>query len=176
MTFDEFLHAVGAAAGVAKVNELLVFGSQAILATVHDPPVELAQSVELDAVPFNHPERWEEIDGSLGEGSQFHQTFGYYVHGVGFETVQLPAGWEGRCVRVPFGKPPVTVICPEIHDLAVSKLAAGRDKDFDYVSVMINRDLVRGRTLLSRVKRLPVAEERRAQLRAWIGAVVRGLR
>ena len=175
MTYEEFLHAVRAAAAVATTDELLVFGSQAILLTHPDAPAALRQSVELDAVPFRHPERWEQIDGSLGEESRFHRTYGYYVHGVGFETASFPTNWETRCVRLPIGDPEVTVICPEIHDLAASKLAAGRDKDFDYVAVLIEHEYVGTQKLLRRVARLPVPEEQRKRLRAWIGAVAHRL-
>lgn len=91
-----------------------------------DPPVALRQSTELDVVPTKVPERWEQIDGVLGELSQFHSTHGFYVHGVGFETAVFPRGWKKRCLRVRVGDPPVTVVCPDLHDLAASKLAAGQ--------------------------------------------------
>lgn len=175
MTYEEFVHCVRAAAEVASTDELLVFGSQAILLTHPDAPADLRQSVELDAVPFRHPERWELIDGALGEESRFHQTFGYYVHGVGFETATFPANWSTRCSRVPVGHPTVNVICPEIHDLAASKLAAGRPKDFNYVTILIERDFVDTQKLLRRIGKLPVAAEQRAQLRAWVGAVAHRL-
>jgi hypothetical protein len=175
VTYEEFLHAVRAAASVAEVDELLVFGSQAVLLHFPDAPTELRQSVELDVVPYRHPERSDIIDGSLGEESRFHRTFGYYVHGVGFETAIFPVGWEKRCLRVPVGNPMVTVVCPEIHDLAASKLAAGRDKDFDYVSVFIAHDYVDTQKLLRRVARLDVPAEHRERIRAWIGAVAHRL-
>ena len=175
MTYEEFLHAVRAAAEVASVDELLVFGSQAVLVTHPDAPAELRQSVELDAVPFRHPERWEEIDGRLGELSLFHRTHGFYVHGVGIETAKFPAGWEPRCLRMRVGVPEVTIVCPEIHDLAASKLAAGRDKDFDYVSVLIERDFVDTQKLLRRAARLDLPAEQRSRIRQWIGAVAHRL-
>ncbi|MBI3568920.1 MAG: hypothetical protein HY084_12045 [Gemmatimonadetes bacterium] len=175
MTYEEFLHAIRSAAAVASVDELLVFGSQAILALNPDPPAALKQSVELDVVPYRHPERWEAIDGQLGEQSQFHLTHGFYVQGVGFETATFPARWETRCLRVPVGRPPIVVICPELHDLAASKLAAGRDKDFSYVSVLIEHELIDTHKLIRRVAKLPVPPDERVRLRAWIGAVANGL-
>lgn len=36
------------------------------------------------------------IDGSIGELSAFHDTFGYYAQDVGPETATLPAGWVDR--------------------------------------------------------------------------------
>ena len=173
MTYDEFVHGVRAAAEVASTDELLVFGSQAILVHDADPPIELRQSIELDVVPMRFPEQSDRIDGVLGELSPFHQTFGFYVHGVGFETATFPSGWRGRCLRVEVGTPPVTVVCPELHDLAASKLAAGRDKDFDYVSVLIDRQYVKVRVMARRVSSLPVSSEIRERLGKWLGAINR---
>ena len=42
---------------------------------------------------FRDPADADLIDGSIGEGSPFHQTFGYYAHGVAEETAVLPGGW-----------------------------------------------------------------------------------
>lgn len=175
MTYEELLHAVRAAAEVAHVDELLVFGSQAILLAYPDAVAELRQSVELDAVARNHPERWELIDGPLGEDSPFHRAHGFYVHGVGLETATFPDGWESRAATYTLGAPPVRVVTPEVHDLAASKLAAGRDKDFDYVTVLIKHDYVDTQKLLRRVAKLPLGAEARERLRTWIGAVARQL-
>ena len=40
------------------------------------------------------------IDGALGDGSAFHEAYGYYAHGVASETVVAPLGWQDRLVRV----------------------------------------------------------------------------
>jgi len=44
--------------------------------------------------------RAELIEGAIGEGSLFHDTFGYYANGVGYDTAVLPKGWEKRLVPV----------------------------------------------------------------------------
>jgi hypothetical protein len=38
------------------------------------------------------------IDGNIGEGSRFHETFGFYAQGVSLKTAVLPAGWRDRLV------------------------------------------------------------------------------
>ena len=43
--------------------------------------------------------------------------------------------------------------CLEPHDLAVSKLIAGRDKDFDFVSVMISAKIASAAVVQERIKR-----------------------
>lgn len=40
------------------------------------------------------------IDGSIGELSPFHATFGYYAQAVAPETAVLPKGWDRRVNRV----------------------------------------------------------------------------
>jgi len=43
-------------------------------------------SAEADIYPLQAPELAEKIEGAIGEGSQFHQTFSYYAQGVGPHT------------------------------------------------------------------------------------------
>jgi len=45
------------------------------------------------------PEKADIIDGCIGELSPFHETFGYYAHGIGPETAVLPAKWKTRLVH-----------------------------------------------------------------------------
>jgi hypothetical protein len=52
--------------------------------------------VEADVFPKNKPARWNLIAGTIGEGSPFHSTFGYYAQGVDEVTAVLPAGWKTR--------------------------------------------------------------------------------
>jgi hypothetical protein len=61
--------------------------------------------------------------------------------------------------------------CVEAHDLAASKLAAFRDKDRDFVRLLLVEGLLDRRTLLERVGALPIKDEQRAWLQTWIGAV-----
>jgi hypothetical protein len=37
---------------------------------------------------------------SIGEGSAFHETFGYYATGAGEETAILPEDWRSRLVPI----------------------------------------------------------------------------
>src|SRR5437763_17130370 len=91
---------VAAAAEATGEPELVVVGSQAILGSFPNAPASMLRSMEADLYPLRRPEKADEIDGSLGDGSWFHRTHGYYAHGVGPETASAPAGWEARLVRV----------------------------------------------------------------------------
>jgi hypothetical protein len=82
----ELEHVIRAAADVAEDEEIVVVGSQAILGQFPDAPAAMCVSREADVYPRNHPERKDEIDGSLGDGSYFDATYGYFAHAVGPET------------------------------------------------------------------------------------------
>ena len=90
-----------------------------------------------------HPdERILVIDGAMGELSLFHETFGYFAHGVAESTAILPEGWKDRLVKIENENTMgARGWCLEVHDLAVSKLAAGRDKDLIYVRALLRRRL-----------------------------------
>lgn len=91
MTREELEHAIRAACDVAGDDAVYVFGSQAILGQFPDAPAELRQSAEVDVAPRTRVDRVDAIDGSIGELSLFHQTFGFYVHGLPIEAACLPA-------------------------------------------------------------------------------------
>lgn len=101
MTRDELEHAIRAACDIAQDDEIYVFGSQAILGQYPDAPHDLRQSVEVDVSPRTRMDRVDHIDGSLGEGSTFHQAYGFYVHGLPIdEAARLPSRWQDRVIPV----------------------------------------------------------------------------
>jgi hypothetical protein len=166
---QQFEHVIAAAANVVNLDEFVVIGSQAVLGTVAAIPDSMLVSMEADLYPLQEPERANEVDGAVGDGSQFQRTFGYYAHGVGPETAKLPQGWEGRRVRVdvpprPGSKRKPVAYCPEIHDLVLSKLAAGRERDIDYARQAKAHRLVDPAVLSERVGDLPISEDRQARV------------
>ena len=101
------------------------------------------------------------IDGCIGELSPFHQTFGYYAHGLGEETAEdLPRGWDQRLFPVRNKNTGgVTGWCLEVHDLAAGKYVAGREKDLEFVFSLIARGMVKQEILLSRTEKLQISME-----------------
>lgn len=55
MTRDELEHAIRAACDAAGVDSVLVFGSQAILGQLPEPPESLTVSIEVDIMPLDRP-------------------------------------------------------------------------------------------------------------------------
>ena len=119
--------------------------------------------------PKNRPERAIVVDGSLGELSLFHQTHGFYVHGVSLETAVLPEGWKERLVKVQNENThQFTGWCVEEHDLAASKLLAFRDKDRNFVRVLLTEGLIEEATLVARIRSLAVSPADRERLATWV--------
>jgi hypothetical protein len=165
----ELEHLILAAATIADDDEIVVIGSQAILGQFPEAPAELCRSMEADVWPRNHPERWELVDGSIGELSPFHEAFGYYAQGVGPETAVLPEGWEARLIRIQTPRTRGAVgLCLEVHDLVVSKYVALREKDVEFVRVAIQHALVDRTVLLDRLEVTPVAAGQRALIASLI--------
>ncbi len=170
MKRSELEHVIRASADIANDDEIVIVGSQAILGQFPDAPTDLLVSVEADVYPKNHPERAELIDGSIGELSPFHDTFGYYAQGVGPETATLPVGWESRLVPICNANTRgATGLCLEVHDLVLAKYVANRDKDRRFIAGAIRHRLVREQELLARVPNLPVDAAVRDRVAAQIG-------
>ncbi len=93
MTRSELEHIIRAAGAIAQDTEIVVIGSQAVLGQFPKAPMELLASMEADVYPRSHPERADLIDGSIGEGSRFHESYGYYAQGVAVDTAVLPP-WQ----------------------------------------------------------------------------------
>lgn len=152
MNRRQFEHAVAAASAIAHDDELIVVGSQAILGQYPTAPATLLESMEVRLYPKNFPERAELIDRTLGEGSGFHDTYGYFARGVDPESAVLPRGWEERLVPLRSDeRPGVTGWCLEIHDLVIGKCIDGEDKDRRFLSASHAAGFVRLETLRDRL-------------------------
>lgn len=165
MRRDQLEHILRAAASITGQREFIVVGSQAILGQFPEAPDDLLVSMEADVFCPASPEATDLVDGTIGELSPFQQTFGYYAHGVGPETAILPSGWERRLVRVATENTGDGVgLCLEVHDLLVSKLAAGRAKDLAFVAAALRHHLARPEEVEARLAAVPVSSDRRESM------------
>lgn len=172
MTRSQLEHAIRAACDVSGDTEVWVFGSQAILGEHPDAPEALRHSVEADIAPKNLPERVIYIDAALGELSQFHETHDFYVHGVPIESAMLPEAWKFRTYRLQNQNTREFVgYCLEGHDLAASKLAAFRDKDRDFVRVLLVEGLIQPDVLLERITWMELETVLRDRMERWVRAI-----
>jgi hypothetical protein len=169
MTREQLEHLIRAAGVIANDTSIVVVGSQAILGQFPDAPQTMRISVEADLFPLHHPERAELIDGSIGELSPFHETFGYYAQGVGETTARLPEGWRERLVVVQNANTGgVRGLCLEVHDLLVSKAIAGREKDIAFLREAATHRMARREVLLRRLATVDVEAPVRGSARGRI--------
>jgi len=167
------MHIVRAAGELTRERVFVVIGSQAALFQFPELSGTMVMSTELDIYPQRAPQLAEIIEGAIGRDSPFHQQFGYYADGVGPETARLPSDWFERAITVgvPGYEQTITVIAPEIHDLAVSKLLAGRENDLDWLAGAVSNgilELVTVRLLLpltnANAEEISLAEARIARI------------
>ena len=143
MTRAQLEHIIRAAGTIADDNDIVVIGSQAILGEFPNAPEELLVSNEADVYPRARTERSDLIDGTIGEGSPFQREFGYYAHGVDETTAVLPDGWRERLVLITGENTRfVRGWCLEVHDLAIAKYAAGREKDLEFTAALARHGMV----------------------------------
>jgi hypothetical protein len=170
MTRSDLEHLICAAGAIADDSEIVIIGSQSVLGQFPDAPATLLRSAEADLFPLHNPERADLIDGSIGEGSSFHELYGYYAQGVGEQTATLPSGWRDRLVRVSNPNTRgVTGLCLEVHDLAISKYVAGREKDLEFTSELARHGMTSLTTLMKRLENTEVP----AQVRKLVSARIR---
>jgi len=149
MTRSELEHVIRAAGAAAADPEIVVIGSHALLGEYPGASPALLASMRADVFPNNHPQRAYKIDDAVGEGSRFHEQFGYYAQAVSASTATLPKGWRKRLVRV--DNEGVVGLCLEVHDLAISKYVAGREKDLAFTAALARRNMVDKKELRQRL-------------------------
>lgn len=160
---------IRAAGSIADDAEIVVIGSQSILGQFPNASSSLLVSAEADLFPLHRPELAGLIDGSIGEGSPFHELYGYYAQGVGERTAVLPKGWRDRLVRIENPNTGgVAGLCLEVHDLAISKHVAGREKDLEFTRELARHGMTDSRTLVRRLKETELLMELRKLIEARI--------
>jgi len=168
MNRQELEHIVRAAAGITGENEFIIIGSQSILGKFPDAPRTLRQSMEADIYPKARTELADLISGSIGEYSTFHNTFKYYADGVGPNTATLPDGWETRLIHFSNENTHNAVAsCLDPLDLAYSKLAAGREKDLEFVGELCRYHLIKPSALLALLEQTLEEPLKKTMLERW---------
>jgi hypothetical protein len=157
MTREELEHVIRASAGITNQYEFVILGSQSILGAIPHPPAVFTVSAEADVYPLHAPELADEIDGAIGEGSEFHLAKGFYAQGVGPDTAVLPDGWLERVHRVQNANTDLRVgLCLSVVDLFLSKAWAGRDKDREFCIELLRHAFVEVAQALALVRRMPL--------------------
>lgn len=165
MKYSQLLHVLRAAAEISGEKSFVLVGSQVVVLALEEADELLTLSDELDLYPSMAPEKSDQIDGAIGALSRFHDEFGYHADGVSPETAVMPSDWMNRARFHYFGD--LTAICPDLHDLCVSKCVAGRDKDADFVRVLLRDRQIVFETLTQRICALDSERYPVDQIVAW---------
>ena len=113
-----------------------------------------------------------EVDGAIGEGSSFHELHGYYAQGVGPNTAVLPSGWKGRLIVIKNENTNgIAGLCLEVHDLAISKIVAGRTKDLEFIQELVRHEMIRKKIMLTRLAGAELQDAERSRIRSKIDAM-----
>lgn len=169
MTREELEHIIRASGDITNQYEFVIVGSQSMLGSVPNPEKVFTVSMEADIYPLQAPELADRIDGAIGEGSPFHQKFGYYAQGVGPDTATLPKDWMQRVHRVQNDRTQGRVgYCLDVLDLFLSKAAAGREKDREFCMALFEHGYVAPAQVLKAAETMPVDDKEKRMLRATI--------
>ena len=165
MDINSVCHILRATATVTGGKKFLVLGSQAILGYYLDRGYDFSfdDSSELDIAPIPDNEMVSTlIDGTLGEMSPFHETFGYYAHGNDLSTGIFPDGWDQRLLEQSYyienisgEKEKISIFFPSSEDLALSKYCAAREKDFIFIEKLWREELLDPEKMLFLIDFLP---------------------
>lgn len=114
--------------------EFVVIGSLSALGVAQDRPIpaRMLMSIDVDCFTRQDPGRVFDLRKSLGEGSEFEATHGYYLDPVSPNLPTLPSQWEFRLIRVPL-KNGLTIFFLDPNDAAVSKYARGEPRDREWI-------------------------------------------
>jgi hypothetical protein len=177
VTRDQLEHIIRACGDVTDQYEFVIVGSQSMLGSVSSPEAVFTVSMEVDIYPLRAPELADKIDGAIGEGSMFHRNFGYYAQGVGPDTATLPKGWMERVRRIQNGNTRNRVgYCLDVLDLFLAKAVAGREKDREFCTALLEHGYVTLAQVLDLVPTLPIDDKAQRTLRATIRRWAKALR
>lgn len=150
----------------------VIVGSQAIFAVTDFPPEIARRSVECDFLLLDRSFKFRsEITKTLGIFSDYQAETGFYADVLGRATVVLPEGWESRLIELKDEIGDTAALCVEVHDVAVSKLIAGREKDFEFLQTAFQADYLQMEIFMERaatILKQPAAEVLLSRLRKLV--------
>jgi hypothetical protein len=168
MNMKKLAHVLRAIGSVTEEKKLVVIGSTSVLLNAKNIPAEMLMSQEVDAfAPDTKDEEMfhDLVDGSLGAGSMFYRTFGYYGDGVSSKTARMPTDWQSRARQVAVaGVEGIQILVPDINDIALSKMIAWREKDQDWLKAGVRSLILKPRAMRERIAMLPPVETQQSEI------------
>jgi hypothetical protein len=129
---------------LTQAEQIVVLGSASLLASdgrlgERGAPLEVSYDADLLVRPIDE-QTAAVVHEAVGEGSLFHRQHACFAELLRPEIEEtLPDGWAGRLVPLAGQE---RVGCLEPHDLALVKLALGREKDMNLLGVLLKLRLI----------------------------------
>lgn len=153
MRKSDLFELIAAIRSLAPDELPIIVGSQAVYLVTNFPPEIVRASIECDFLLTGGKKQTRvEINKKLGVFSQFQIEHGFYADALGLGTVVLPTGWHERLQSLEDENGNIIAKAAEIHDIAVSKLIAGREKDFAFLKELFSHGYVSIESFFERVK------------------------
>ncbi|GAB6060091.1 DUF6036 family nucleotidyltransferase [Desulfonatronum parangueonense] len=173
MRHDELAHVLITIMALTKGEKAIVLGSQAVLGGIAREQAQLLddaakqalfQSMEVDVAFPGRLDLSALVDDTIGLDSPFYERFGYHAEGVEMEIAVLPRGWEQRLTPFTDQDKSLLGYCLDLHDLATAKLAAGRNKDEQFIQALVRAKLLHRDVLKTRILSTTLPEDRKELL------------
>ena len=162
ITKNALHHILRATSGITNETTFVIIGSAAIIPRGRGLPLEMLLTNEVDLFSPNTTDFAliaDLIQGSLGEGSQFHKTFNYAADEVEPTTAKMPSDWQSRADNYTHHDcAGVTLIVPDPDDIAISKLVAWREKDQQWLIAGAKHKLISLSKMHDRLPLVPLDE------------------
>lgn len=143
MRHDQVIDAIESLCVITNETRMIIVGTQALHGVRPDAPDGIMYSREIDVILTTKASLANWISDVVGDETPFEVDRGYYIdhvrprHGLPV----FASGWEGRLLKSnQVGKCVVDYLSPA--DLVITKLGAGRDKDYPFVVGMIEAGIV----------------------------------
>lgn len=172
MKKSQLEHILRAASRIVEENEFIIIGSQSLHGKYPDIADTILVSREADLMVKKDVAKTEFLN-AIGMDSPFHEEFGYYADPVDPNTAVLPKNWRNRLVHLKLEQPDLKAYCLEPHDLAIAKLAAGRDKDQVFICALLKMNFLNPETLAQRLKETRVPAERLRAMEQLLGRLLK---
>jgi hypothetical protein len=175
MKRSQLEHILRAARKICDDDEFIIIGSQSLHGKYPDMADEILMSQEVDIIAKNNEKNTEWLN-VIGVDSPFHETFGYYADPVDLETAILPKNWRNRLVhlKIEGDTEGAKAYCLEPHDLAIAKLAAGRDKDIVFIRALLARKLLDVALIKRRIEETALAAARKTGMQQLFDRLSKG--
>lgn len=151
MKKEQLFDLIQRVSSLSGISAPIIVGSHSLFAITDNVPAIVLKSIEADfLLAGDDSDARLKVSDELGLTSGFYETAGYYADPLGLASVVLIPGWRERLQPLKDETGRTVAICLEPHDAAVSKLIAGREKDWKFINELLASRLISFELLIER--------------------------